>query len=84
MTKRALIKKYYVASDEFIYFLENGKKKSFDKFASEAGVAARTVARLRKKERISRNTADKIFDAATKAGCDGSFGDAFVEQPANT
>ena len=76
---RTLIKRYYTASDFLIDFLENGKKRSFDRFASEAGVSGRTVARLRKKERINRNTADKILDAATRAGFSGSFEEAFTE-----
>jgi hypothetical protein len=80
VAKRELIRKYYIANDEFIEFVENGKKKSFDRFASEAGVAARTVARLRKKERMNRNTAAKIFDAAVRAGHVGSFDGAFAEQ----
>jgi hypothetical protein len=79
---RTLIKKYYIASDHLIDFLENGKKRSFDRFASEAGVSGRTVARLRKKERINRNTADKIIDAATRAGFTGNFGEAFTENAA--
>jgi hypothetical protein len=79
---RALIKKYYVAGDPLIDFLENGKKSSFNRFASEAGVSGRTVARLRKKERINRNTANKILEAAVRAGFTGSFEDAFVENTA--
>jgi hypothetical protein len=80
VAERELVRKYYVASDTLIEFLENGTKKTFDRFASDAGVAGRTLARLRKKERISRNTADKILDAAKKTGYSGSFDGAFVEQ----
>jgi hypothetical protein len=79
---RALIKKYYIAGDQLIEFLENGKKSSFNRFASEAGVSGRTVARLRKKERINRNTANKILEAAVRAGFTGGFEDAFVENAA--
>lgn len=79
---RALIKKYYIASDQLIDFLETGKKRSFERFSSEAGVSGRTIARLRKKERINRNTADKIIDAATRAGFTGSFEEAFTEHAA--
>jgi hypothetical protein len=79
---RALIKKYYIAADQLIEFLENGKKSSFNRFASEAGVSGRTVARLRKKERINRNTANKILEAAVRAGFTGGFEEAFVENTA--
>lgn len=76
---RKLVKKYYIANDALIDFVENGNKKPFDRFASEAGVSARTVVRMRKKERISRSTVGKIFAAATRAGLTLGFEEAFLE-----
>lgn len=60
-------KEYFVARAELLRFFDN-LDGSFEQFARATGISARTVARVRKENRVSRDTANRIYKAAASLG----------------
>ncbi|MDX8400003.1 MAG: hypothetical protein R8K20_07115 [Gallionellaceae bacterium] len=60
-------KEYYLASPELSLFIRD-LDGSYEEFARQSGLSGRTIARMRKGERINRNTANKILKAAFTLG----------------
>lgn len=70
MAKNETLKQYYMATEPLLIFLNN-IDGSYEQFARDTGLSARTIARLRNRQRINRETANRVFKTACSFGFSG-------------
>lgn len=66
----------YRATETIVRFL-NDLEDSYEKFARDCSLTARTIARVRKQDNVSRKTARAVFRAACTYGLALSFENCF-------